>query len=69
MATANIEEKKTTKERATKLVENYQYYFKEENKDGSSKWMCKNNKCSASITINNQSIVKVCGKKLALEML
>ena len=29
--------------------------------------MCKNNRCSASITINNQSIVKVSGKILASE--
>ena len=49
------------------LVENYQYYFKEDNKDGSSRWVCKTNKCSASITIKDQSVIKVNGKKLDSE--
>jgi hypothetical protein len=44
---ALIEEKKTTKDKPTKIVENYQYYFKEPNKDGSIRLVFKTKKCLA----------------------
>ena len=54
---AMIEEKTTTKDKPTKIVENYQDYFKEPNKDGSIRWVCKTAKCSSSITTKNKKSV------------
>ena len=48
-------------------MENYQYYFKELNKDGSIRWVCKTLKCSSSITMKNENNTKVNGKSFDLE--
>jgi hypothetical protein len=59
MATA--ETNKTTKN--LKLVEGFLYYFKSPiNKDGTSRYVCSESSCSASITMFNDEIIKINGK-------
>jgi hypothetical protein len=57
MATTNVEEKTTTKDKPTKIVENYQYYHKAPNKDKSVRWVCTKTNCSASVTTMNNVVI------------
>jgi hypothetical protein len=58
MATA--ETKKTTKDKNSKLVEGFLYYFKSpRNKDGSSRYVCSFDTCSASITMLENEVIKI----------
>ena len=67
MTTALVDEKTTTKDKPTKIVENYQYYHKAPNKDKSIRWVCKTNKCSALVTTMDDVIMKINGKLVDLE--
>jgi hypothetical protein len=59
---ANFETKKTTKDKDSIWVEKYQYYFKKPtNKDGSKRYVCSEEGCSASVTIINGDVCKVNG--------
>ena len=54
---ANFETKKTTKDKDSIWVEKYQYYFKKPtNKDGSKRYVCSEEGCSASVTIINGDV-------------
>ena len=62
---SNVETRKSTKDKESKWVENYQYFFKKPiNKNGSMRYVCSYNGCSASVTILNNEIIKVNGKNI-----
>ena len=61
MATA--ETKKNTKNKNSKHVEGFLHYFKSPvNKDGTSRYVCSENSCSASITMLNDEIIEINGR-------
>ena len=62
---SNIIKKKTSKNKETTFAANYQYYFKPPvNKDSTKRYVCIEEKCSASITLLNSEIIKINGKKI-----
>jgi len=53
----------TSKNNRGIVVNNFQYYFKTESKNGDKRWVCNKTNCNASITTSpNDEIVKINGK-------
>ena len=67
---SNYIESTTSKNEECVLFYNYKYYKKgEPNKDGSQRYVCSMKKCSSSITIANDDITKINGKKIFIDNL
>ena len=49
---------KTSKNEDLLIFYNFKYYYKRTNKNGSEYWVCREEKCSASLTINDRNIDK-----------